>query len=173
MKQDEVTSSCGQCGASVYKQHLDSGIARYEGDKLLCAHCVSEYERSHDATVGGEADVFAPIEFDDVDDHREAKEAKVDMSGSRIHAASAATLGRAGAWDDAHFKRGLQLDGTGAIRCRTFHCKLTEGAVEFMNNQVNEWLDQNEQITMKFATSTIGMFEGKHTEPNLIVTVFY
>ncbi len=31
--------------------------------------------------------------------------------------------------------------------------------MEFLNNQVNEWLDQNEQITIKFVNSTIGMFD--------------
>jgi len=166
---DEVTSVCAACGASVYKQHLESGIARYEEGKLLCSHCVAEYEKAHDAAAGAEPEVFEPIEFDD----ERPFEPGADMSQSRIHAASAATLGITGAWDDARFKRSLQTESTVATRCRTFHCKLSEAAVDFMNNQINEWLDHNDQIGIKFATSTIGNFEGKHTEPNLIVTIFY
>jgi len=164
---DEVTSVCEQCGASVYKQHIDSGIARYEEGRLLCSHCVSEFERKHDTGAGGEA--FEPIEFDDEDrpsDHAQ------ELSKTRFHT-SATTLGIAGAWDDTKFKRPLVPDSPGATRCRTFHCKLTEAAVDYMNGQINDWLDHNQKIVVKFATSTIGNFEGKHSEPNLIVTVFY
>ena len=60
-----------------------------------------------------------------------------------------------------------------ATRCRTFHSKLTDGAINFLNHQINEWLDGNEDITVKFSNSTIGPFEGKHVEMNLIVTLFY
>ncbi|MCH7808459.1 MAG: hypothetical protein IIB60_04485, partial [Planctomycetes bacterium] len=43
----------------------------------------------------------------------------------------------------------------------------------FMSTQINEWIDGNDEIVIKFVTSGIGMFEGKHSEPNLIVTLFY
>lgn len=167
---DEVTSTCQQCGASVYKQHVESGIARYERGKLLCSHCVAEFEHEHDKD-GTVEEAYERIEFDNDDDRPDAPAA--DLSSSRIHGASATTLGVAGAWDDAKFKRPLLPNISGATRCRTFHCKLSEAAVEFMNNQINEWLDHNDKIVVKFSNSTIGNFEGKHTEPNLIVTVFY
>ncbi len=166
---DEVTSICQQCGASVYKQHVESGIARYQGGKLMCSHCVAEFEHAHDKD-GTVEEAYEPIEFDD-EDRPNAPAA--DLSSSRIHGASATTLGVAGTWDDNRFKRSLLPNLAGATRCRTFHCKLSEAAVDFMNNQINEWLDHNDKIVVKFANSTIGNFEGKHTEPNLIVTVFY
>ncbi len=166
---DEITSVCQSCGASVYKQHVESGIARYQDGKLLCSHCVAEYEHAHDKE-GAVDEAYEPIEFNDED---RAGGPAVDLSSSRIHAASATTLGVAGAWDDARFKRALRPDSVGATRCRAFHCKLSEAAVEFMNNQINEWLDHNDKIVVKFTNSTIGNFEGKHTEPNLIITVFY
>ncbi len=164
---DDVTSICEKCGASVYKQHLDSGIARYEDGKLLCSHCVAEYEQAHDSATVVEA--FEPIEFDDEerpDDHKE------ELSKTRFHT-SAVTLGIAGAWDESRFKRPLMPNSPAASRCRTFHSKLTEAAVDYMNGQINDWLDSNPSVTIKFAASTIGNFEGKHTEPNLIITVFY
>ncbi len=166
---DDVTSVCESCGASVYKQHIESGIARYENGKLLCSHCVVEYERAHDKN-GVIDDGFEPIEFDE---EERAGAPPADLSKTRIHKTSAATLGVAALWDDSRFKRPLLLGPIGATRLRTFHCKLTGAAVDFMNNQINEWMDQNDKIIIKFATSTIGNFEGKHTEPNLIVTVFY
>lgn len=164
-KQEEI-NVCEECGASVYREHLDSGIARYESGKLLCSHCVSEYERSHDVSSGGAAAEFAPIELDEDEDDS----AGTDMSSTRVHSLTGSTLG---AGLQTQFKRALQPKSPYASRCRTFHCRLSDGAVDFMTNQVNEWLDENEDVSIKFATSTIGLFEGKHTEPNLILTVFY
>ncbi|MBI4719576.1 MAG: hypothetical protein HY763_17410 [Planctomycetes bacterium] len=169
---DEATSKCHKCGASVYRAHLDAGIARYEDGELMCPHCVSEFEKAHDKSGAGGDDSFAPITFDDEDDHPPARP-KPDLSSSRIHAASAATLGATAVWDENRFHRPLSPAQAGATRCRTFHAKLSAAAIDFMNNQINDWLDNNEKIVIKFATSTIGPFEGKHTEPNIIVTVFY
>jgi len=161
----ETTSVCQECGASIYKEHLDSGIARYEDGKLLCAHCVAEFEQAHDGAAAD--DQIEPISFEDDDD-------EVDMSQSRIQVMSAGSmLASAGKWDESRYQRALDPQHAGATRCRTFHSKLNEGAIEFMNNAVNEWLESDKNIVMKFATSTIGIFEGKHPEPNLILTVFY
>jgi hypothetical protein len=168
-RQDDEHSACGGCGATIYREHLDSGIARYEDGKLLCPHCVAEAERRHEDADRAAGGGFEPIEFDDKDDD----EVQVEMTSSRIHAASAATLGLGGGWDDTKYERAIDSRAISATRCRTFHAKLSEAALEFMNNQINEWLDKNEGITVKFANSTIGIFEGKHAEPNLILTLFY
>lgn len=168
---DDIVSSCESCGASVYRQHLELGIARYEGGKLLCSHCVQEYEASHDETgkpgvarSGG--DYFEPIALDDEGPTTVATD-------PRIKGFSTATLGVGRGQDDSRFARPLNTSTEGATRCRSFHAKLSEPALEFMNNQINDWVDANPGIVIKFATSTIGTFEGKHAEPNLIVTVFY
>lgn len=163
---DDIAGTCKECGASVYKQHLSSGIARNEDDKLLCAHCVTELKHSEDDA--GDDDTFEPIELEDSDD-----EPRVDMSQSRIHVATTATLGSVGGWDDSRFNRQLDPRAVFSTRCRTFHSKLSEAALEFMNNQINEWIDKHDDLSIKFATSTIGTFEGKHSEPNLILTLFY
>ncbi len=78
-----------------------------------------------------------------------------------------------GDWNDARFDRQLDPRTVYSTRCRTFHSKLSEAALEFMNNQINEWIDKHDDLSIKFATSTIGTFEGKHSEPNLILTLFY
>ncbi len=166
---DDIASKCEECGASVYRAHLDSGIARYEKGKLMCAHCVAEFEKAHD---GETDDAFAPIAFDDDDEPGERGE-KVDMSASRIHGATKATLGVSGLWNDSKFQRRPDPRNPSAIRCRTFHCKLSAAAIDFMNNQINEWMDSSPDIFIKNATSCIGPFEGKHTEQNLIITVYY
>ncbi len=47
------------------------------------------------------------------------------------------------------------------------------GALGFMQDQINEWIDQSPEIDVKHISTQVGMFEGKHTEPHLIVTIFY
>ena len=162
-KPEEVTYICKECGATVYREHLDSGIARYEDGKLLCAHCVTELENSRDANTA--VDNYEPIVFDD--------EEPDAMSQSRIHGATSHGMATAGMWDDSKFRRPLRPDKVGATRCRVFHCKLSEGALDFMLTQINDWLDGNDQIVVKSMNSSIGPFEGKHTEPHLLITVFY
>lgn len=162
-KQEEVTYICKECGATVYREHLDSGIARYEDGKLLCAHCVTELENARDANTA--VDSYEPIVFDDDEPD--------PMSQSRIHGATSHGMATAGAWDDSKFRRPLRPDKPGASRCRVFHCKLSEGALDFMLTQINDWLDSNDQIVVKAMNSSIGPFEGKHTEQHLIITVFY
>ncbi len=60
-----------------------------------------------------------------------------------------------------------------ATRCRSFHAKLTDAALAHMNAQVNDWLEQHPDYFVKFATSSVGVVEGKHSEPHLVLTVFY
>lgn len=164
---DEVASVCSECGASVYRQHLESGIARYEGSRLMCSHCVADLERKQD-DEGYKEDALETIEFED-----DEREPRADLSSSRIHGATKNTLGLGGAWDESKFKRSLRPSEIGGTRCRTFHSKLSEAAIEFMTNQINDWLDSNANIVVKFSNATIGNFEGKHSEPNLILTLFY
>ena len=160
----EKTESCHGCGATVYPEHLETGIAKRRDGKLFCAHCLKE-EQTADSGV---LDVLEPIPLDGDDDDGP----RVQMSDSVV-ALTSDKLNKASAWDDSRYKRTLDPKAAGAIRCRLFHAKLSEGALEFLNTQVNEWLDQNEMITIKFVNSTIGMFESKHTEPNLILAIFY
>ena len=62
--------------------------------------------------------------------------------------------------------------GTGAIHVKSFHCKLTGDSLEFLDRQINEWLDAHPQYEVKFVTSSIGTWTGKHKEPNMIVNVW-
>jgi hypothetical protein len=174
----EKVEICGACGASVYPEHIDSGKARRVDERLLCPHCMEEYRKSHHADepriagaptikAPGESAPMDPIAFDNAGSH-ESTPSQVRAIGGDTLASSAASL-----HDDVDFRRGLLKDGAGATRCRTFHAKLNDGAVAFMNRQINEWCDSKDDIVIKFATSTIGTWEGKKADPTLIVTVFY
>lgn len=64
-------------------------------------------------------------------------------------------------------------NSTGACRVRTFHGRLSDEGMGFLDDKINEWLDQHPEYEVKFVTTTIGTFEGKIREPALIVNVWY
>lgn len=70
------------------------------------------------------------------------------------------------------FKRKAVNTGSGAVRCRMFHSKIAESSMEHMQDQINTWLD-DENIDVKHVGHMVGALEGKHTEPNIIVMVWY
>ena len=71
------------------------------------------------------------------------------------------------------WKRKCQATGAGAIRVKTFHGKLSDQGMEFMDDSINVWLDANPDIEVKFVTSTVGMYEGKFKDLALILNVWY
>jgi hypothetical protein len=168
---DETTRPCQQCGASIYTEHLDTGIAGYHAGKLLCPHCLEEAEAKADLSSGGGADGTGDLETIALIDEEEP--GAPGKGESQIRSLGSETQVGGAAFDEGGLKRQVRPDTAVATRCRTFHSKLNEGAVAFMNRQINEWTDENPDVSIKFATSTIGVFEGKKADPHIILTVFY
>jgi hypothetical protein len=71
------------------------------------------------------------------------------------------------------WKRTATTPGTGACRVRSFHGKLSDQGMTYLDDQINEWLDQHPEVEVKFVTSTVGQFEGKIREPALIMNLWY
>ena len=112
-----------------------------------------------------------PISIEpDADDEAPISLAEGGPSGARAVRA----LGGASAADKrtSKFSRSLNVTGQGATRCRIFRSKIAIASLDFMENQINEWLD-SDQIEIKHVGHVIGTMEGKRPEPNLIVTVWY
>ena len=105
------------------------------------------------------------------DSDEEAPISLVEDSGSGSSAVRAMG-GTAAVKRAAEFKRPLNLTGQGATRCRIFHSKIALGSLEFMENQINEWVD-SDQVEIKHVGHIIGTMEGKRPEPNLLVMVWY
>lgn len=80
--------------------------------------------------------------------------------------------------DEPGFAHGVELtrpvnvDGTGATRCRVFSAKLSAPALALMQDQINRWLD-GEQVEIKHVAQVVGPMQGKTVEDYLIVTVWY
>jgi hypothetical protein len=72
----------------------------------------------------------------------------------------------------AEFRRALNITGMGATRCRLFYAKIAPAPMEYMQKSINDWLDQ-EEVEVKFVSQVVGVLEGKRSEPNIIVTIWY
>lgn len=175
MSSSEI-ESCDACGASIYPEHLTSGKAGLANGKLLCPHCLAEHRQTQHADevrIEGGSTMKAPGEGEELETVQIIED---DGDGTTsIRAIGSETLAEsaASAVGDGHFQRPMNPDSPAATRCRTFHAKLNDGAVAYMNRQINEWADGDPNVTIKYASSTIGVWEGKKADPHLIVTVFY
>ena len=87
---------------------------------------------------------------------------------SKIHGISSVTSLAAHA-----YKRPTNLNKSGAVRMKTFHCRLSEQGVDYLDQTINDWLEGHPDVEVKFTTSTVGMWDGKLKEPTLILNVWY
>lgn len=158
MSNPEEFHVCDECGATIYPEHLEKHTAESRADRLLCPHCVRS------AQPAGDDETVQLLDDD-------PKPRVVGGKSTRI-----TTIG--GAFDSASeqqqkFKRNV-LQGTDhATRIKTFHCKLSDNSFRALDRQVNEWIDEHPEVEVKFALSTIGVVEGKHADPHLIINLFY
>jgi len=56
---------------------------------------------------------------------------------------------------------------------KTFFAKLHAGALEFLDEQINDWLKDNPDVRIKHTNITTGDVQAKKTEPNILITVWY
>lgn len=149
--------TCSGCGASIYPEHIQRGLAMRMSGQLFCSYCMAEKHKAEQPA--GDLVSLALVE---------ESPASLERSGS-LHGQTGLGM----AVSTGNFKRQLNPADRVATRVRIFHSKMSDGAIRNMEQIINEWLDTDSQITIKYATSTVGIWEGKHAEPNLIVTVFY
>ncbi|MGD1275846.1 MAG: hypothetical protein ABR964_01320 [Tepidisphaeraceae bacterium] len=101
----------------------------------------------------------------------------LELTGDHPGAAAPSKIRAFGISDAAKpthtWKRTPHFGGTGAVRVRTFHGRLSDQGVEYLDNNINEWLDSHPDIEVKFVTSTIGIFEGKVKDLALVLNVWY
>ena len=74
--------------------------------------------------------------------------------------------------DDDRWQREPDPRGAGGTRCKTFVAKLRLDAIEFMDEQINKWLDSHPNFTVKNITASIGILKGKEKEDALFLTLF-
>jgi hypothetical protein len=152
----DAVMSCHICGASIYREHIDRGLAGRWAGQVLCPHCLAEKR----GPAAGEPDHAAKTDENDAGTHPGRSSTYAGFAGLTD-------------LDSMPYQRPLQPGPHGASRMRIYHCKLSEGPLMQLNRQVNEWLDAHPDIEVKFATSTIGTWEGRHAEQHIILTLYY
>lgn len=95
-----------------------------------------------------------------------------ELQASQVRAFGGAAS-KMGAGHKADFQRPLNNSGQGATRCRIFHSKLAATSLEYMEKQINDWVDSDPTIDIKQVGHSIGVMTGKTAETSLIVTVWY
>ncbi len=172
MATEPTVDVCDGCGATVYPEHIESHKAERVAGRLLCRHCLAEQRTAaQTAPPPGEEPLEEPLELIELPSEEAAPTAppKPDMKRFSSNAISFAQ----GAARETGFRRSLLTDSPNATRCRTFHAKLNDASLAHLNDVINEWVDNHDDVEIKFATSSIGVVEGKHQDVHLIVTVFY
>ncbi len=113
-----------------------------------------------------------PLEPLPMDEQDDAIEVDLDSDQSDAAAHEIRTFGAKKSSTEKQWSRKTNLTGTGAIRVRTFHAKLRDDALEFLDDQINQWLDQHPEYEVKLVTTTVGELKGKSVEAALFVNVW-
>ncbi|HZZ44698.1 MAG TPA: hypothetical protein VFE58_17310 [Tepidisphaeraceae bacterium] len=71
------------------------------------------------------------------------------------------------------WKRTPHTTGTGICRVKSFHGRLSDQGMEYIDNQINEWLDAHADVDVKAVTTNTNLFDGKMKELALIVNIWY
>lgn len=56
---------------------------------------------------------------------------------------------------------------------KTFFTKLHAGAMNFLDEQITKWLTENPDVVVKRTNTVTGEIQGKKTEPNIVITIWY
>ncbi len=56
---------------------------------------------------------------------------------------------------------------------KTFFTKLHAGSIDFLNDQITNWLKENPGVVVKRTDIVTGLVAAKKTEPTLIITIWY
>lgn len=71
-----------------------------------------------------------------------------------------------------HWNRTPNKTGTGAIHVKTFVAKLRLDAIDNLDDQVNNWLDNHPEYEIKFVTTSVGKLVGKISEDAIFMNVW-
>ena len=163
---------------SKHKKHSHS---TKPGDDDLLAHAIP-IEQIEDADELEEAEEIEEVETAD-DDHdarpkivktsepEELESIELSEEDTEGEAKKIETFDRHGHYQE-NWKRPPNKTEQGATHIRTFVAKLRLDAIEHLDEQVNEWLDEHPEYEVKLVTTSIGILTGKLKEDAIFMTVW-
>jgi hypothetical protein len=161
MPASETLLSCSGCGATVYPEHLERHMAGYWAGTLYCKLCLTQKKSGTAPPPIPEELTSFPLEEVVAESANAVAPAAPEPPKPAVPTVAPMT------------RRAPRPGSDGATRVHIFHARLSDGAVAHLDHQINDWLDQNPDVEVKFANTTVGTWEGKHPEPNLIMALFY
>ena len=160
--------ACDQCGAAIQPAQISRGQAGRWAGKLLCPTCYQQ-KRSSVEDVGEAAPTGPPKISGAIPVATPPHTESISLVEPEQGRGSAPVIQSLGATPSSltperteSYTRKPAVTGRGACRVRTFHSKLQVESIQFMDGTINQWLDENPDIEVKFVTSTIGTMAGKH-----------
>ncbi len=115
----------------------------------------------------------APIPFDDDDKSRASvSHSPLNLGGGTAEAPKAEATPHL-AKPDAKKPAEKIVSAERITGVKTFFTKLHAGSLDFLDEQITKWLKNNPGITIKRINTVTGEVQGKKTEPNIIVTIWY
>ncbi|MDD5327251.1 MAG: hypothetical protein PHY02_05495 [Phycisphaerae bacterium] len=117
-------------------------------------------------------DLNDPIPFDD---NNSANSAGVSHSPLNLSGGSPAPASKIEAPPGTVIKKpaGNTASAERITGVKTFFTKLHAGAIEFLDEIIAKWLKENPGVSIKLTNVITGEIQGKKTEPNIIITVWY
>ena len=121
-----------------------------------------------------------PLSMDDIETKpKGASHSPLDLGGSRpleVQKTSKPPISKPVAQPQAVSSANMapQMVPAGRISAvKTFFTKLHPGAMDFLDGQINDWLKENPEVTIKKTNVTVGEIQSKKTEPNIIILIWY
>ncbi len=187
---EAANKSCGKCGGDITPGQIVERKAGLVGGVLLCPNCVEMKRRvamqarasaaqaaqtssPQAATAQAQPAPTAALRNREDDLISLVSDDEMPTSASQVIRSFATGSSLSGDNHDEKLTRPITSPNEPATRCRTFHAKLTQAGIANLDDLLNEWLDQQENVYIKNVTSSIGIFEGKSKEQHMFLTVFY
>ncbi len=129
--------------------------------------------------LGGNEGLDKPIPFDDGSDETNVSHSPLNLGGSTTEPAKPAakepSKPTAVNRPQMDTKEAPQeaASSNRVTGVRTFFTKLHPGAINFLDEQITDWLKKNPDINIRRTNITTGEIQAKKTEPNIIITVWY
>jgi hypothetical protein len=70
-------------------------------------------------------------------------------------------------------KKAVHAGSSRITGLKTFYTKLHPGALDFIDEQIAEWLKANPTVSIKSTNVTVGDVQSKKTEANIIISIWY
>jgi len=122
--------------------------------------------------IPSERDINSPIPFDDDTGGSNVSHSPLNLGGGTAGVPKAEAAVRA-AMPVTKKPAGTAVSVERITGVKTFFTKLHVGALEFLDEQITNWLHSNPGIIIKRTNTVVGEVQGKKTEPNIVITIWY